>query len=56
MKGKEKKIICNFKAPESLLKEVQNKIDKENAKAKDRSQRTSMSGKMRDLLYEYVSR
>jgi hypothetical protein len=56
MEKKETKKTYSFKVSESLLTKVQKKIDQENLKVKDRQERTNMSRKMTELLYDYISR
>lgn len=54
MEVKEKLKTYSFKAPESLIANVQKKIDKENLKVKDRQDRTNLSRKMTELLTNYI--
>lgn len=56
MERKEKAKTYSFRASTDLIQRVQNKIDKENLKAKDRESRTNLSRKLKELLYDYVSR
>lgn len=53
MKGKKKQY--SFKAEESLIEKVWTKIDKENNKLKW-DNRTNLSQKINELLYDYISR
>jgi len=55
MKEKDTKVFA-FRGPEDLFNKVQQKIDKENVKAKDRKDRTNLSRKIKELLYEYISK
>lgn len=56
MKEKEKLKTYSFKVAEDLMNKVRNKIDRENLKIKDRQDRTNLSRKMNELLYDYISR
>jgi hypothetical protein len=46
----------SFKAPEELIEQVCTIIDNENRKIKNRKARKTLSSKIKDLLYDYISR
>lgn len=53
---KEEIKVFSFRAQNKLIDAVCEKIDKENRKKKNRKDKTNMSRKINELLYDYISR